>query len=158
MDLFFLATADSAGRPNCSCKGADPGFVRFIEELTRLFTNFGADGSRFLRPIPEPANALCAPPSRRAANRGTLDVQGAINAERLNNMNATKTAGIVLVIAGIVSLAYGSFSYTKDTHQATIGPIELAVKDRETVLIPIWASVIAIVVGGALALGVLGKR
>lgn len=73
-------------------------------------------------------------------------------------MNTTKIAGIVLLIAGIAGLAYGSFSYTKETHHSTIGPIELAVKDQQTVLIPIWASIAAIVVGGALALGVLGKR
>ena len=73
-------------------------------------------------------------------------------------MNAARTTGIVLVIAGVIGLAYGSFSYTKDTHRATVGPVELAVKDRETVAIPTWASIGAILIGGALALGVIGKR
>ena len=73
-------------------------------------------------------------------------------------MNAARTAGIVLIIAGAVGLAYGSFSYTKETHRATVGPVELAVKDRESVAIPTWLSIGAILLGGALAFGVIGKR
>ncbi len=67
-------------------------------------------------------------------------------------MNAIRLAGIALVIAGILGLAYGSFSYTKETHEAKIGPIELSVKDKQTVNIPVWAGVAAIVVGGGLLL------
>ena len=67
-------------------------------------------------------------------------------------MNAVKIAGIVLIVAGILGLAYGSFTYTKETHQAKIGPIELSVKDKETVNIPVWAGVGAIVIGGLLVL------
>jgi len=59
-------------------------------------------------------------------------------------------AAIVLIIAGLLGLAYGSFSYTKETHEAKIGPVEIAVKDKETVNIPIWAGVGAIVIGGLL--------
>ncbi len=47
---------------------------------------------------------------------------------------------------------YGGFSYTKDTHEAKVGPIELSVKDKERVNIPVWAGVGAIVIGGALLL------
>lgn len=65
-------------------------------------------------------------------------------------MNAIKLAGIALVIAGILGLAYGSFSYTKETHETKIGPIELSVKDKETVNVPVWAGVATIVIGGAL--------
>jgi hypothetical protein len=54
------------------------------------------------------------------------------------------------VVLGVLGLAYGSFSYTKDTHDAKIGPLELSVKEKETVNVPIWAGVGAIVVGGAL--------
>ena len=67
-------------------------------------------------------------------------------------MNAVKTAAIVLIVAGVLGLAYGSFTYTKDTHQAKLGPIELSVKDKETVNVPIWAGVGAIVIGGVLLL------
>ena len=72
-------------------------------------------------------------------------------------MGAIKIAGILLVAAGILGLAYGGFSYTKETHDTKIGPLELSVKDKGKVNVPIWAGVGAIVVGGALLL-VPGKR
>jgi hypothetical protein len=49
-------------------------------------------------------------------------------------------------------LVYGGFSYTQETHQAKLGPIELSIKDRETVNVPVWAGVGAIVFGGLLVL------
>ena len=67
-------------------------------------------------------------------------------------MNAVKMLAIVLIVAGILGLAYCSFTYTKDTHQAKIGPIELSIKDKETVNIPVWAGVAAIVAGAFLLL------
>ena len=67
-------------------------------------------------------------------------------------MNAIKIAALVLIVAGILGLAYGKFSYTKETHEATIGSLELSVKDTETVNVPVWAGVGAIVVGGLLLL------
>jgi multidrug transporter EmrE-like cation transporter len=72
-------------------------------------------------------------------------------------MNAVKIVGIVLIVAGALGLAYGSFSYTKETHQAKVGPIELSIKDKETVNVPVWAGVGAIVIGGLLLL-VGGKK
>jgi uncharacterized membrane protein len=69
-----------------------------------------------------------------------------------DEMNAVKIAGIVLIVAGVLGLAYGSFSYTKDTHEVKLGPIELSVKDKETVNVPVWAGVGAIVIGGVLLL------
>lgn len=72
-------------------------------------------------------------------------------------MNALKMAGIALVAAGILGLAYGSFSFTKKTHEATIGSVELSVKEKQTVNVPVWAGVVAIVIGGAL-LAFGGKR
>ena len=62
-------------------------------------------------------------------------------------MNSVKTMAIVLIILGVLVLAYGGFSYTKETHNAKIGPIEFSVKDKETVNVPIWAGVGAIVAG-----------
>jgi len=62
-------------------------------------------------------------------------------------MNAIKMLAIVLIVAGALGLAYGSFTYTKDTQQAKIGPIELSVKSTETVNIPVWAGIGAIVAG-----------
>ena len=65
-------------------------------------------------------------------------------------MNMLKAVALVLIVAGVLALLYGGFTYTKETHQAKIGPIELSVKDKETVNVPIWLSVAAIVAGGAL--------
>ena len=65
-------------------------------------------------------------------------------------MSAIKIAAIVLIVAGILGLVYGGFTYTKDTHEAKIGPIELSVKEKETVNVPMWAGVVAIVIGGIL--------
>lgn len=67
-------------------------------------------------------------------------------------MDAAKTLAIVLIVAGVLGLAYGSFTYTKDTHSTKLGPIELSVKDKETVNIPVWAGVGAILIGGILLL------
>lgn len=65
-------------------------------------------------------------------------------------MNGIRIVAIVLIVAGALALAYGGFSYTKDTTAVKIGPIELSVKEKETVNIPVWAGVGAIVVGGLL--------
>jgi TRAP-type C4-dicarboxylate transport system permease small subunit len=65
-------------------------------------------------------------------------------------MDAIKIVALVLIVAGILGLAYGSFSFTKETHEAKIGPLELSVKEKETINIPVWAGVAAIVVGGIL--------
>jgi len=67
-------------------------------------------------------------------------------------MNTVKIAAIVLIAAGALGLAYGSFSYTKETHKTTLGSLELSVKDTQTVNVPVWAGVGAIVVGAALLL------
>ena len=67
-------------------------------------------------------------------------------------MNAVRIAAIALIVAGVLGLVYGSFSYTKESHEANLGPIEFSVKDKETVNVPVWASVGAIAIGGVLLL------
>jgi TRAP-type C4-dicarboxylate transport system permease small subunit len=67
-------------------------------------------------------------------------------------MSAVKIVGIVLIVAGVLGLVYGGFSYTKETHEAKIGSLELSMKDKETVSVPVWAGVGAVVVGGILLL------
>ena len=61
-----------------------------------------------------------------------------------------RALAVVLIVAGILGLIYGGFSYTKETHEAKLGSIEFSIKDKETVNIPAWAGVAAIVVGGLL--------
>jgi hypothetical protein len=63
-------------------------------------------------------------------------------------MNPTKIVGIVLIVAGCLGLAYGGFTYTKDTSAVKLGPIELKVQEKETVSVPL------IVSAGAIAIGV----
>ena len=72
-------------------------------------------------------------------------------------MNAIKIVGLVLILVGILGLVYGSFSFTKETHEAKIGPLELQVKEKETVNVPVWAGAGAIVIGAVLLL-IPGKR
>jgi len=67
-------------------------------------------------------------------------------------MSALKIVAIALIVAGVLGLVYGGFSYTKETHEATLGPIDLSVKEKRTVNIPVWAGAGAIVIGGALLL------
>lgn len=72
-------------------------------------------------------------------------------------MNPVKVIAIVLIIAGGLALVYGGFSYTKDTTVVKLGPLEVSAKERQTVNVPMWAGVGAIVIGGLL-LVVGGKR
>ena len=71
-------------------------------------------------------------------------------------MNATKLIGLILIVGGALALAFGGFSYTKDTSAVKIGPVELSVKEKETVNVPLWAGIAAIVGGGLLI--ALGKK
>lgn len=67
-------------------------------------------------------------------------------------MSAVKIVGVVLIAAGILGLVYGGFSYTNEIQEAKIGSLELSLKDKRTVNVPVWAGVGAIVVGGLLLL------
>lgn len=71
-------------------------------------------------------------------------------------MNVVKIVAVVLIAAGTLGLVYGSFSYTKESHEARLGPIEFSMQEKEKVNIPTWAGVGAIAVGGLLLL--LGGR
>jgi hypothetical protein len=72
-------------------------------------------------------------------------------------VNSIKMAAIVLIVAGALGLAYGGFTYTKETHTGRIGPIELSVTEKQTVNVPLWLGVGAILLGGGL-LAFGGKR
>lgn len=72
-------------------------------------------------------------------------------------MNTMRLVGLVLVIVGVLAVAYGGFSYTKETTAVKLGPVELSVKEQERVNIPMWAGIGAILVGGLLVF-VGGKK
>jgi hypothetical protein len=65
-------------------------------------------------------------------------------------MSGTKLVGAVLLVLGILALAYGGFSYTRDTDQVNVGPIHVSVTDKERVNVPLWAGVGVAIVGGVL--------
>jgi LPXTG-motif cell wall-anchored protein len=67
-------------------------------------------------------------------------------------LSTIRVVAIVLIIAGTLGLMYGGFSYTKETHDAKLGPIELSVREKQTVAIPVWAGVGAIAAGALLLL------
>jgi len=71
-------------------------------------------------------------------------------------MNTIKVTALALIIAGALALAYGGFSYTQETHDVKLGPLEFSVKEKKQVNIPIWAGIGAIVAGGVLL--VMGSK
>ncbi len=71
-------------------------------------------------------------------------------------MDAQKLAAIVLIVAGTLGLAYGGFSYTRETHEADLGPLHMSVAEKKRVNVPVWAGVGAIVAGGLLL--VVGRK
>ncbi len=71
-------------------------------------------------------------------------------------MTSLKILALVLMLGGGLGLAYGSFSYTQETHEAKIGALELSVKDKQTVNVPQWLSVAAI--GAGLLLLILDRK
>jgi uncharacterized membrane protein YdcZ (DUF606 family) len=65
-------------------------------------------------------------------------------------MKITRILGIALIVVGILAIVHGSFTFTRETHEAKIGPIELTVKDKENVKVPTWAGIASIVAGSVL--------
>ena len=66
--------------------------------------------------------------------------------------NLLRIIAVVLIAAGILGLVYRSFTYTKETHEANVGPLQLELKEKDSFTVPVWAGVAAIVVGGGLLL------
>lgn len=71
-------------------------------------------------------------------------------------MNGIRLIAVALIVLGVLGLVYGGFSYTKETTAVKLGPIELSVKEKQNVNIPLWAGIGAIVVGAVLL--VMGKK
>ena len=68
-------------------------------------------------------------------------------------MSTLRVVALLLIVGGILGLVYGKFSFTKEKHDVKLGPVEFAVKEKETVNVPTWAGVAAIGVGALLLLG-----
>ncbi|NDP38393.1 MAG: hypothetical protein GZ093_06530 [Rhodoferax sp.] len=71
-------------------------------------------------------------------------------------MNPTKMIGIILIAAGCLGLAFGGFSYTKETTGMKVGPLELKVQEKETINVPLIVSAGGIILGVFLL--VVGKK
>lgn len=71
-------------------------------------------------------------------------------------MNLARIVAIALIVAGSLALAYGGFSYTKETHTAKVGPLELSIQEKEQVNVPVWVGLGAIAAGVVLLLA--GKK
>jgi len=65
-------------------------------------------------------------------------------------MKGTRLFGVVLLVLGLLALAYGGFNYTRRSETASIGPLTIEVQDKERVNIPLWAGLGAAIVGGIL--------
>jgi multidrug transporter EmrE-like cation transporter len=65
-------------------------------------------------------------------------------------MSLLRIVGLLLVIAGLAALAYGGFSFTKDSHDVSLGPVELKVAEKERVEVPKWAGIAAVAAGALL--------
>jgi len=72
-------------------------------------------------------------------------------------MTGTRLLAVILIVAGVLGLAYGSFTYTENTHSTQVGPINLSIKDKKTVNVPIWAGG-GLVVAGVVLLLMRGKN
>jgi hypothetical protein len=73
-------------------------------------------------------------------------------------MTTRRIVGVLLLSAGILALVYRGFSYTRETHDARIGPLEFAIKEKERVEVPTWAGVLLAAAGGALLWGGSRRR
>lgn len=73
-------------------------------------------------------------------------------------MNPLSLTGILLIVLGLLGLGYGSFSWTRDTPKASIGPLQLSVKETRTLNVPVWAGGAAVVVGLGLLVASGRKR
>ncbi|MBU4317720.1 MAG: LPXTG cell wall anchor domain-containing protein [Proteobacteria bacterium] len=73
-------------------------------------------------------------------------------------MDSVKIMAIILVVAGFAGILYGKFSYTKETHDIKLGPIEMSIAEKETVNIPVWVGLGAIAGGGGLLFYSIKKK
>ena len=63
-----------------------------------------------------------------------------------------RMTAIVLLLTGVLGLVYGGFSYTRETHEAKVGPLQISISEKQRVNVPIWAGVALVIAGGGLLL------
>lgn len=111
----------------------------------------GPIDSNSARYRPDSSFVMCFPWAR------VLMPAGGIVFNRKKSMNGLRIAGILLIGAGALALAYGGFSFTKETHDIGLGALQISVDEKEYVDVPIWAGIGALVLGGILLVW-QGKR
>lgn len=65
-------------------------------------------------------------------------------------MRPIQIVAIILVVGGALGLAYGGFSFTRETHEAELGPLSLSIDEKEYVNVPVWAGIAGILIGAVL--------
>jgi len=63
-----------------------------------------------------------------------------------------RVLAIVLLAVGVLALVYGGFTYTRETHEASIGPLDISIAEKERVNVPVWVGVAFTVAGAGLLL------
>jgi uncharacterized membrane protein YidH (DUF202 family) len=71
-------------------------------------------------------------------------------------MELQKLIAVLMIVGGALALAYGGFSYTKETHQADVGSLHMSVDETQHVNVPVWLGIGAVVLGGLLL--VIGRK
>jgi hypothetical protein len=138
----------AGGRPVClSGDLADrPGLVdvrvlRMIEAALRQPIGSRRDAA------PRVGRRSCR--SDRALDRNAATYQVG---ESMRGWLIMRMIAIVLLAAGVLALVYGGFSYTRQTHDAKLGPLEISVSEKQRVNVPVWAGVVLVAAGAGLLL------
>lgn len=72
-------------------------------------------------------------------------------------MNPKIIVALILIALGVLGLVYGGFTYTKETHDVDLGPVEFSVTEKERINVPLWLGVAGIVAGVGLLVVSRGK-
>ena len=105
-----------------------------------------------------PWNLATGMGSEEVAQGSMMEASPRISTPKEGPMAGRRLAAVILIVAGVLGLIYGSFSYTKETHEAKIGPLQFSIKEKETINIPMWAGIAAIGAGVIVLLVGGGKR
>jgi hypothetical protein len=79
-------------------------------------------------------------------------VRGSPDGDKRERWIVMRILAIGLLAGGVLALVYGGFSYTRQTHDAKLGPLEISVSEKQRVNVPVWAGVVFVVAGAGLLL------